>query len=307
MRILFCDSGFSSKEVDYMFAEEYQAAKNNAIPVSLISFESLRKGDIETALKSVKPNEAIGAGIYRGWMLKPAEYAVLYKALLERNIELINTPEQYRFCHYLPENYDFIRDFTPKTTFKKMEAGFAYEDFQNEIESFGSNPIIIKDYVKSQKHYWEEACFIPNALDREKVTSVVRKFLELQGADLNEGLVFREYVALEALTNHSESGMPLTKEFRAFVKKGEVIAIYKYWDEGDYNNVQPVIEDFEAVMPQIQSNFYTMDIAKKQNGDWIIVELGDAQVAGLPDNANKTAFFAALKGYSFGQPGLPAE
>lgn len=38
-----------------------------------------------------------------------------------------------------------------------------------------------------------------------------------------------------------------------------------------------------------------MDIAKKQNGDWVIVELGDGQVAGLPDNANKAAFFAALK------------
>jgi hypothetical protein len=30
-----------------------------------------------------------------------------------------------------------------------------------------------------------------------------------------------------------------------------------------------------------------MDIAKKENGDWIILELGDGQVSGLPDNADK--------------------
>jgi hypothetical protein len=43
MRILFCDSGFSSKEVDYMYQEEYDAAKAASISCSLISFEALSK------------------------------------------------------------------------------------------------------------------------------------------------------------------------------------------------------------------------------------------------------------------------
>jgi hypothetical protein len=38
-----------------------------------------------------------------------------------------------------------------------------------------------------------------------------------------------------------------------------------------------------------------MDIAKRRDGDWLIVELGDAQVAGLPAHADVDAFYEALK------------
>ena len=38
-----------------------------------------------------------------------------------------------------------------------------------------------------------------------------------------------------------------------------------------------------------------MDIAKKKDGEWIIVELGDGQVAGLPENADKATFYKQLK------------
>lgn len=296
MRILYCDSGFSPKEVDYMYADEYTTAKSKFIQTSLISLEELKKGNVDSALKRVRPSEEREIGIYRGWMLKPKRYEIFYNALLEKNIQLINNPIEYRFCHYLPESYETISDFTPKTTFKELNSEFRVEDFQNEIEVFGESPIIVKDYVKSQKHYWEEACFIPNAGDIDKVKSVVNKFIELQDSDLNEGLVFRAFVELEELTNHSESGMPLTKEFRVFVKDGQIMSTFKYWDEGDYQNVEPIVDRFEEVIKKIKSNFFTMDIAKKKDGNWIIVELGDGQVAGLPDNANKDEFYNALKG-----------
>ncbi len=37
-----------------------------------------------------------------------------------------------------------------------------------------------------------------------------------------------------------------------------------------------------------------MDIAQKKTSEWIIMELGDGQVAGLPDNANKKEFYKNL-------------
>jgi len=124
MRLLYCDSGFSSKEVDYMYAAEYKAAKQQFIPTSLISFEALKKGNVEAALRRVKPYEEKGTAIYRGWMLTPNQYEMLYTALLEKKIELINNPSEYKFCHYLPESYEVIKDFTPKTTFKKLTTPF---------------------------------------------------------------------------------------------------------------------------------------------------------------------------------------
>ena len=184
-------------------------------------------------------------------------------------MQLINDPNEYKFCHYFPENYETIKQYTPKSTFKALKSKFNIDDFQAELNEFGDKPIVIKDYVKSQKHYWDEACFIPSASNKEKANSVIRRFIELQDLNLNEGLVFREFVELEELTNHSKSGMPLTKEFRVFIKNKEVIAILKYWDEGDYQNVEPIIEEFKDVIPKIKSHFFTMDIAKKKDGKWI--------------------------------------
>lgn len=293
--IIFCDSGFSPKEVDYMYAEEYKAAKDAGFTTKLISFEALQKGNAKLALKRVSYMDSPTLAIYRGWMLKPRQYQMFYELLKERNIALINSPEEYQFCHYLPDNYETIKAFTPQTAFRKLATPFKIEDFLPELAAFHDQPIVIKDYVKSQKHYWEEACYIPNASDLIKAEKVINRFLELQGDDLNEGLVFRKFVPLEALTTHSKSGMPLTKEFRVFIKDGTPLAIYPYWDEGDYQNVKPVLEAFQAVIPNIQSHFFTMDIAKTKTGNWIIIELGDGQVAGLPENADKEAFYQQLK------------
>ncbi|HEY3063178.1 MAG TPA: ATP-grasp domain-containing protein [Chloroflexota bacterium] len=46
--------------------------------------------------------------------------------------------------------------------------------------------------MKSRKHEWNEACFIPSAADRAGAERVVKRFVELQGDDLAQGLVFRE-------------------------------------------------------------------------------------------------------------------
>jgi hypothetical protein len=162
------------------------------------------------------------------------------------------------------------------------------------LEVFGSAVVVVKDYVKSQKHYWNEAFYIPSASDQNTVERVVRRFIELQDNDLNKGLVFREFVALEPIGKHSKSGMPLTMEFRIFFLDGKPIYATKYWEEGVYTNDIPEIKSFYEVAKLIKSRFFTMDIAKRADGDWMIVELGDAQVAGLPDNANAEDFYTGI-------------
>lgn len=294
MRIIFCDSGFSPKEVEYMYQDEYLAAKELLIPISLFSFEALKKGDITQALKNIKPAIEKEIAIYRGWMLKPELYEKFYSALLEKNIQLINSPKEYRFCHYLPESYELLKEYTPKSTFRKLDAPFKIESFQDLLKDFGNNPIIVKDYVKSQKHYWEEACFIPDASNLKNVEKITSKFISLQEDDLNEGIVFREFVPLKKLTTHSKSGMPLTKEFRLFVMNKKVVMHFKYWDEGDYEEDNADLEVFTEIIKTVESNFFTMDFAQKLNGEWIIVELGDAQVSGLAENADKIEFYKKI-------------
>jgi hypothetical protein len=122
----------------------------------------------------------------------------------------------------------------------------------------------------------------------------VRRFLELQADDLNEGLVFREFVELEPLAEHSKSGMPLTKEYRLYFLDGRLLYSAEYWEEGDYGGAAPPVALFSRVAERVRSRFFTMDVAKRLDGEWAIVELGDAQVAGLPDRADADAFYAAL-------------
>jgi hypothetical protein len=124
------------------------------------------------------------------------------------------------------------------------------------LQPFGSAPVVVKDFVKSMKHYWEEACYIPSASNREAVERVVRRFVELQDEDLNEGLVFREFVEFEPLTKHSRSGMPLTMEFRLFFLDGGPIYSMEYWEEGEYGGTSPPVDQFRDVARAVQSRFF---------------------------------------------------
>jgi hypothetical protein len=58
----------------------------------------------------------------------------------------------------------------------------------------------------------------------------------------------------------------------------------------------PAPETFRAVATTINSRFFTMDVAQRQDdGAWQIVELGDAQVAGLPERLDVAAFYEGLR------------
>ncbi len=292
MRIIYCDSVFDSKIIEPDYEEEKKSAVNAEFGFSLISFEELTDGNITMALRFVKESENKEFGIYRGWMLTPSQYRNLYDGLLKKNIELINSPTEYQHCHYLPDSYDKIKSKTPKSNWTTE---LTNDSVRELTSSFGESPIIVKDFVKSEKHNWDDACYIPNASDSEKVKSVVDKFIELRGTSLNEGLVFRKFEELEFLTEHSKSGMPLTKEFRIFFANKKIVKVFDYWDEGKYGNTKPELDDFIEIAQDINSKFFTMDVAKKKNGDWIIMELGDGQVAGLPDNADRNEFYNNLK------------
>lgn len=301
MNILFCDSPFDNKPVvDIDFEDEFLAAKETGFSVHLFSYERLTKdNNAEFAIKSIKHCNTLQKMIYRGWMLKPFQYTLLYNALLTRNYKLINSPAEYQNCHYLPDSYRFISGHTPATIWLKMgNQNVEYDEIFKEIEAFGNSPLIVKDFVKSQKHYWDSACYIPSAANRDNVKAVIKRFVELQGTDLNEGLVIRAFVGLQDLQIHSKSGMPLKQEYRLFFLHGQLLGCYNYWEEGEYlTDEQPPPDLFRDVAKKVESNFFSMDIAKTKTGEWIIIELGDGQVAGLPDKADRLQFYNLLRQY----------
>lgn len=295
MRVIFCADPLDRKRPDLMYAREAEAANAAGLDCSLLNFEALVDGqDAEAAIRRIAAAAGREIGVYRGWMLRPEDYEPLYAALGARGISLINAPGAYRQCHYLPESYPLIEGHTPRSVWLEADGGLGIERIMEALRPFGAAPVIVKDYVKSRKHEWAEACYIPSAADRQAVERVVSRFLALQGDDLNGGLVFRAFVPFEPLGQHPKSGMPLTREFRLFFLDGKLLLSTAYWDEGDYGDLQPPIERFQHIAQAVQSRFFTMDVAKRLDGDWLIVELGDGQVAGLPEQADVSIFYRAL-------------
>lgn len=295
MKIIFCSEPFYPNKPDSVYEQESEAAQSNGFETELFSFEDLTENNISSAFRKIKTLETPEAAIYRGWMLKPKVYEIFYEELKRRNIILINSPEEYRHCHHFPESYEIIKAHTPKSIFLSFDENFSFDELHEKLFVFGDASLILKDYVKSRKHEWNEACFISSASNKTEVEKVVKRFVELQGEDLNEGLVFREFIEFEPLAEHSKSKMPLTKEFRLFFLKGELVFTSEYWEEGVYSETDLPKDFFTEIAKNVKSNFFTMDIAQKINGDWLIVELGDGQVAGLPERANENLFYKNLK------------
>lgn len=290
MILLFPADPLNTRQVDPFYEAEMQAAETANITCAVISFETLLVNP-QQAVRSVPSGDSLA--VYRGWMMTVEQYEGFYNALALRAIQLINDPAMYRHTHHLPESYPLIAKQSAKTVW--LNAQSTLDEIMEALRIFGTSPVILKDYVKSQKHYWNEACYIPSAADEVAVERVVGRFLDLQGSDLVGGLVFREYLAFEPLPTQSQKGLPLTKEFRLFWLDGTCLYATEYWDDADYGGSAVPAEIFNLIAQTIQSRFFTMDVAVQLDGQWLIVELGDAQVSGLPEHADLTAFYNSLQ------------
>jgi hypothetical protein len=88
----------------------------------------------------------------------------------------INDPTSYKHCHYLPEWLPMFEMQTPKSIWidKDNLPDNPIDVVMEKLLVFGSEPVIVKDYVKSEKHRWAEACFIPDP-SQSREESAARK------------------------------------------------------------------------------------------------------------------------------------
>jgi hypothetical protein len=280
MNILFCCDPLNKRLVDSDWKKEYQLAKKNNFNVIIMDYDNFINDPTDSQFRDHRPANTIETVVYRGWMMPVAAYAKLYDALLKLNLKLINSPAQFQHCYYLPDSYSRIKNVTPDSVWTCSDQIPTDEELRSLLKDFGGKAIILKDYVKSQKHYWHEACFIPRANDINSVKKVMQNFKQKQGSGFQGGFVFREFIDLQPIGFHPKSHMPLTQEYRLFILNKKMIDCSEYWSSEEYQHHKlPDFTQFETVFKSIDSHFFTVDIAKKTNGGWIIIELGDAQVA----------------------------
>ena len=285
LNFIFCSHPLNKKSVDENYMEEYQAA-GLSHSCALFSYEDLEVGKLSLYGEDIK-----GLTIYRGWMMSPNMYENFYNLLLERGIQLINTPKEYAKYHLLPGWYKDFERFTPFSIWSESKN---IEDALKLTDGLGG-AFIIKDYVKSRKHEWYDACFIKDIRDKENTEKIINNFINRQGSNLEGGVVLRKFESLKSIGNHKDSSMPISEEYRIFVFKGEILIADNYWnDGGEVNITEDEYTLIESIISKIESSFITIDLARKTDGNLIIMEMGDGQVSGL-QQMDTYEFYGAFK------------
>jgi hypothetical protein len=284
--VIFPCDPLNERQIDPPFAHEAEYAGEAGLLTTKLDHDYLdQRLDAVEAVRRSRLAEAT-LGIYRGWMMRVEAYSALYEALESRGVRLLTTPTEYESCHHAPGSYQALATWMPETKFLPVEELDVAGRMESALAHFGTGPIIIKDWVKSQAGYWETACFIPDASDTRHALAVIARFRELQGDTLIGGIVLKAYKPLLR-------GKHQALEYRALVFNGRSLGCWPRSDEValDAGPPQDLIDAVSAAVP---STFASADFGLDEDGRWWLLEVGDGQVSELPSKAAGEALYRAL-------------
>ncbi|MER5553952.1 ATP-grasp domain-containing protein [Streptomyces sp. NPDC002793] len=282
---LFCSDPLRPHRPDPQFGQESSAARRAGAQTALVDHDALLAGDAQGAVGRVRRDS--GAYWYRGWMVPPARYTELERALAARGCALLTDAAAYRTAHELPGWYEAFTELTPRSVWRPLAAGAALPDpsaWSELAGELGPGPGIVKDFVKSRKHEWLEACFVPELGDTGRLARVVGRFVELQGDFLAGGVVLRAY---EPFVRGGEA--------RVWWVDGEPVLVTAHPDTPGQVPA-PGLDAVGEAVRALGCRWVTTDLALREDGVWRVVEVGDGQVSGLPADDDGHRLFTSLLG-----------
>lgn len=259
----------------------------------VIDHDAVVAGDDRLAVRRVAASDGVRPAWYRGWMLPSEAYGRLAAALETRGVRLRTDPAAYRTAHELPGWYAVFADLTPASVWMPWTPDGAptVGDVGALVADLGGGPGVVKDYVKSRKHEWDEACFVPDLSDAAAATGVVARMIELQGADLAGGIVVR---AFERFVS-DDDGRAL--EARVWWVAGAPVLVTPHPDAPAGTTVEvpaEVLDGVGACVRALGVPFVTTDLALRSDGVWRVIEVGDGQVSDLPAEQEPGVLMGAL-------------
>ena len=228
-----------------MLAEQAEAFKKASFSIATASLEDFSE-------RRVKFYPALTKGetvLYRGWMLSPSDYQLLTEAIVQAGAKPFTTLEDYLLSHHIPNWYEKLSDLTPETVcFTNLET------IEQELAKLNWQSFFVKDFVKSLKT--SVGSRIESA---EQVCTVITEMEKFRG-QIEGGICVRQ---IEAIDDESEQ--------RYFVIKGKAFSAYD----------KPIPEIVLEAASRIQSDFFSVDIAMRNDGNLRIIEIGDGQVSDI--------------------------
>lgn len=196
---------------------------------------------------------------------------------------LINSYRAHSYIAQMEWTKEDLFDLTPKTWFSPW--GYSLPDNMS---------FVVKGLTNSRKTQWNTHMF---AKDKHDVANVARRLMD-DTMIREQGLVAREFVNLVKF-GEQINGLPVTNEWRFFCLDGQIISHGFYWsndiDDVPQEKLQNTSKAFDLVNLALKRipeyvRFVVIDVAEKENGDWIVVELNDGQMSGLSCNDAETLY-----------------
>lgn len=217
-------------------------------------------------------------------------YKEIARDLEYTGARLINTRRQHAYVADLRNWVEDLGILTPKTWYRS--------DQFMEDPTTGWGPFVLKGQTNSRKDRWSTHMFAPTKKD---VMTVYDRLLQdgffTQAGDGHQEIYIRQYVPLVTYAR-GIGGLPVTKEFRIFVCRRQIVSGAYYWSswadtclevnpEWKEPDVNEVPEEFlTEVIERIGhgAEFMTIDVAQDETDRWWVIDVNDGQMSGLSGN-----------------------
>jgi hypothetical protein len=264
---------------DDHFAREFRAAGELGLPTALIDHDALTQLD-DAARAARWVTVPSDDAVYRGWMVTAEQYAALEQTLGTRSVRLRTNARCFKAAHELPGWYEIFAALTPRSVWVPIGRVDTIADVVRGALRTG--PGVVKDYVKSMKHYWHEAAYVSDLHDQHALGGVVSRLVELRGDDLVGGVVVREFEDLEP------------GEARTWWVDGACRLVTAHPDTPEQHPGEVDVSPIAACVQELGSPFVTVDLARDRDGRLRVVEVGDGQVSDLPSSVEPEDLVRAL-------------
>ena len=248
-------------------APEARAARELGIEVALLDHDAACAGDAAAAVARVPGSDD---AVYRGWMLRSEQYAAMEVALRARGVTLRTSADAYTTAHELPGWYAALSAWTSQTVWS---TGPSPDDVVGLCARLATGGAVLRDYVKSMKHYWDQACLIPDVEDPAAARRVAARFVELREDSFTGGLVLRRF--------EDYGGA----EVRTWWVDGRCALVTAHPDTAaELPTADLVLPPLGPTIAAVGLSFVTVDLARRTDGAWRVIELGDGQVSDRPES-----------------------
>lgn len=200
-------------------------------------------------------------------------YKELEEDLQSKGSKLVDTFQQFNWVANFVDYYDILKKYTFETWFTPM-------DIPKNVGA-----LVVKGATNSKKMYWNTKMFAENREIAIDIACELRRDSMIGQQDI----IFRKYEPLVTY-NIGLNGLRFTNEWRFFFYKGKLLSKGYYWsnaDEPELGKIDDTGIKFTQEIADIVKeyvNYYVIDIAEKESGGWIMVELNYGGMSGLSLN-----------------------